>query len=120
MCSTSPASGWCKRGQDGQALGRSRGGFSTNIHLKTDFDGLYLAFDLTGGEKGEATRIHEFNSALAQLSHGKTRTGTHTYESISLYRLAKLIPIRMWLKLNHPSPTTVPKRLLGTYVVRSS
>src|ERR1700724_4491642 len=28
-----------KGGQEGQALGRSRGGFSTKIHLKTDFDG---------------------------------------------------------------------------------
>src|SRR5260221_8426039 len=29
-----------KRGRRDQALGRSRGGFSTKIHLKTDFDGL--------------------------------------------------------------------------------
>ena len=29
-----------KRGQHDQALGRSRGGFSTKIHLKTDFGGL--------------------------------------------------------------------------------
>lgn len=43
-----------KRGQKGQALGRSRGGFSTKIHLKTDFDGHPIAFDLTGGEKGDA------------------------------------------------------------------
>ncbi|CAN7501244.1 transposase [Paracoccus pantotrophus] len=35
-------------------LGRSRGGFSTKIHLKTDFDGHLIAFDLTGGEKGDA------------------------------------------------------------------
>ena len=37
-----------------QALGRSRGGFSTKIHLKTDNDGHVIAFDLTGGEKGDA------------------------------------------------------------------
>ena len=29
-----------KGGQDDQALGRSRGGFSTKIHLKVDLDGL--------------------------------------------------------------------------------
>src|SRR5690606_10988183 len=34
--------------------GRSRGGFTTKIHLKTDFDGYPIAFDLTGGEKGDA------------------------------------------------------------------
>ena len=39
-----------KGGQDDQALGRSRGGFSTKIHLKVDLDGLPLAFHLTGGE----------------------------------------------------------------------
>ena len=43
-----------QKGQKGQALGRSRGGFSTKIHLKTDFDGHLIAFDLTGGEKGDA------------------------------------------------------------------
>jgi len=42
-----------KRGQENQALGRSRGGFSTKIHLKTDKEGHVLAFDLTGGEKGD-------------------------------------------------------------------
>lgn len=42
------------KGQKGQALGRSRGGFSTKIYLKTDFDGHPSAFDLTGGEKGDA------------------------------------------------------------------
>ena len=34
-----------KGGQDDQALGRSRGGFSTKIHLKVDLDGLPLASD---------------------------------------------------------------------------
>nr|WP_292598939.1 IS5 family transposase [Mesorhizobium sp.] len=43
-----------KRGQKDQALSRSRGGFSTKIHLKTDFDGHPIAFDLTGGEKRDA------------------------------------------------------------------
>ncbi|MDI4667189.1 IS5 family transposase, partial [Xanthobacter autotrophicus] len=43
-----------KRGQEGQALGRSRGGFSTKIHLKSDFDGQPIAFHLTGGEAGDS------------------------------------------------------------------
>src|SRR3954452_9873019 len=42
------------RGQMGQALGRSRGGFSTKIHLKCDLDGLPLAFRLTGGEASDS------------------------------------------------------------------
>ena len=44
----------CKRGQTGQALGRSRGGFSTKIHLKCDFDGLPLAVHLTGGQASDS------------------------------------------------------------------
>lgn len=40
-------------GQEGQALGRARGGFSTKIHLKADFDGLPLAIHLTGGEASD-------------------------------------------------------------------
>ena len=43
-----------KGGQDDQALGRSRGGFSTKIHLKVDLDGLPLAFHLTGAKPATA------------------------------------------------------------------
>src|SRR5215213_1472793 len=46
--------GWGKRGQSRQALGRSRGGFSTKIHLKTDWDGDPLGFCLTGGEASDS------------------------------------------------------------------
>ena len=46
-----------KRGQENQALGRSRGGFSTKIHLKTDLDGNPLDFHLTGGEASDATQF---------------------------------------------------------------
>ena len=40
-----------------QALGRSRGGFSTKIHLKTDLDGNPLDFHLTAGEVSDATQL---------------------------------------------------------------
>ena len=46
-----------KRGQQNQALGRSRGGFSSKIHLKTDFDGLPIAFHLTGGEASDSRQF---------------------------------------------------------------
>ncbi len=42
--------GRSKGGQEGQALGRSRGGFTTKIHAKSDASGDIIAFDLTGGE----------------------------------------------------------------------
>ena len=40
--------------QEGQALGRSRGGFTTKIHAKSDASGDIIAFDLTGGEAFDA------------------------------------------------------------------
>jgi transposase len=46
-----------QRGQDCQALGRSRGGFSTKIHLKTDFQGKPLDFHLTGGEASDSRQF---------------------------------------------------------------
>jgi transposase len=46
-----------KRGQDGHALGLSRGGFSTKIHLKADFKGNPLDFHLTGGEASDSTQF---------------------------------------------------------------
>ena len=40
-----------------QALGRSRGGFSTKIHLKADLDGRPLAFHLTEGQAGDSPQF---------------------------------------------------------------
>jgi hypothetical protein len=46
-----------KRGQQNQALGRSRGGFTTKIHAKSDASGAIIGFDLTGGERADATHF---------------------------------------------------------------
>ncbi len=46
-----------KRGQHRQAFGRSPGGFSTKIHLKTDLDGNPLDFHLTAGEASDSTQF---------------------------------------------------------------
>ena len=46
-----------QRGQENESLGRSRGGFSTKIHLKTDFRGLPIAFVLTGGEASDCRQF---------------------------------------------------------------
>jgi len=43
-----------QRGQETQALGRSRGGFTTKIHAKSDASGDIIAFDRTGGEAADA------------------------------------------------------------------
>jgi len=46
-----------KRGQQNQALGRSRGGFGTKIHIKCDAEGLPLDFHLTGNEASDTRQF---------------------------------------------------------------
>ena len=41
-------------GQDAEALGRSRGGFSTKVHLRAEGGGRPLAIVLSGGERHES------------------------------------------------------------------
>jgi transposase len=48
-----------------QSLGRSRGGFSTKIHLATDALGNALRFILTGGERND---IRQAESLVADLA----------------------------------------------------
>ena len=54
--SCSSACCWCKRGQENQALGRSRGGFTTKIHATCDALGNPLRFILTGGHVSDYTQ----------------------------------------------------------------
>ena len=44
-------------GASSKALGRSRGGFSTKIHIKVDLDGLPLAFHLTPGQASDSRQF---------------------------------------------------------------
>ena len=46
--------GWRKKDAGDQALGRSRGGFSSKIHAAADALGNPLRFQLTAGQKGDA------------------------------------------------------------------
>src|SRR3982751_3037717 len=52
-CSRPSACRWRKRGQQNEALGRSRGGFSTQIHAVCDALGHPLRFILTGGQAAD-------------------------------------------------------------------
>ena len=75
-------SGGRKRGQNNQALGRSRGGFSTKIHLKTDFGGLPIAFHLTGGEASDS-RNFETLLDLGPDTNPRAALGDKGYDSKS-------------------------------------
>ena len=44
---------WCKKGARNQDIGRSRGGLSTKIHLRTNSIGLPIAVTLSSGEASD-------------------------------------------------------------------
>jgi transposase len=46
----------CAKKHGTQSLGRSRGGYSTKIHLATDALGNAIRFILTGGERNDITQ----------------------------------------------------------------
>lgn len=62
-------------GQESQALGRSRGGFSTNIHASVDALGNPLRFLLTGGQRHDITQAEvlvadfDFERVVADRSY---------------------------------------------------
>ena len=78
------AGGRRKRGQDGEALGRSRGGFSTKIHLKTDLDGYPIGFHLTGGEASDST-TSKCKSPLQSAGANRTNDGQDQASNVSRY-----------------------------------
>jgi len=54
-------------GQEHEALGRSRGGFSTKVHVRAEGGGKPLAFVISGGER------HESRYVEALLARGHVR-----------------------------------------------
>lgn len=64
-----------KGGQAEQALGRSRGGFSTKIHVSVDALGNPLRFRLTGGQRHDITQAEalvadlEFERLIADRAY---------------------------------------------------
>ena len=63
-------------GQAEQALGRSRGGFSTKIHVTVDGLGYPLRLHLTGGQRHDLIQAHDlitdldFDFVIADRSYG--------------------------------------------------
>jgi transposase len=58
-----------RKAAGGQALGRSRGGFSTKLHLRADAHGRPVTFHLTGGER------HDLIGVGPLFERGALRTG---------------------------------------------
>lgn len=102
-----------KRGQESQALGRSRGGFSTKIHLKTDNDGHVIAFDLTGGEKGDAPHFQVL-AGLGPNIEPRAALGDKGYDSKAnraLCRSRGIVPVIPYKSNAKDRPKYFPKIL---------
>lgn len=102
-----------KRGQQRQALGRSRGGFSTKIHLKTDLDGRPLDFHLTGGEASDS---REFATSLdigpdIQPRIGITDKGYDSAANRAAARARGIIPVIPRRENSKQRGRFFPKRL---------
>jgi transposase len=64
-------------GQDAQALGRSRGGFSTKVHVNVDALGNPLRFKLTAGQRHDITQAE----ALIEGYTGEHVIGDKAYDA---------------------------------------
>ena len=74
--------GW-KRGEQNQAIGRSRGGRTTKIHALTDCLCRPIAFLLTGGNVADCTAADEL---LEQLPQTRLVHGDKGYDSDAVRR----------------------------------
>jgi transposase len=71
-----------KRGQHAQAFGRSRGGFSTKIHISTDGLGNPTRFLLSGGQEADIT----YAEALIEGQRFEAGIGDKGYDSDRLVK----------------------------------
>ncbi|HEX5159022.1 MAG TPA: IS5 family transposase [Ktedonobacterales bacterium] len=64
-----------KRGQEQQALGRSRGGFSTKLHVRAEGKGKLLTFLVTAGERHEQSMFEPLmeQGAIKRTGRGRPR-----------------------------------------------
>ncbi len=118
------SSGWCrsilrssaltsmrpgpkKKGLRDPALGRSRGGLTSKIHLACHGRGRPLAFGVTGGNTNDCTRLITVMDAIRvpRLGPGRPRVRP----DYVLAPRASSRAIRSWLR-HHGIPHTIPDR----------
>jgi transposase len=91
-----------KRGEQEQAIGRSRGGRTTKIHAVVDAEGRIIAFDLTAGNRHD---IRPAAALMAPLPPAKSLLGDAAYDSDAL---------RQFLSDRGTTPVIKPKPLASS------
>jgi transposase len=102
-----------KRGEQSQAIGRSRGGRTTKIHALTDLDCRPIAFLLTGGQVPDCVAAGTLldDIGTAELVHGDKGYDTNAVrEKIEAKGAAPNIP---------PKVTRVRKNCFSPYLYKS-
>ena len=91
-------------GQVAQALGRSRDGFSTKVHVGVDGLGNPLRFRLTGGQEHDVTQTQELIDGLDSeyVIADRAYDSNRFIESIIRSGAASGIPPRSNRKASHP------------------
>ena len=74
---------WRKRGAPAQAIGRSRGGLTTKVHLVVDALGLPLAFRITEGQRHDVVPAPE----LIAQTNPRCLLGDKAYSSHEIRKL---------------------------------
>jgi transposase len=88
------------------ALGRSRGGFGTKIHLLVDGHGIPLAADVTAGQVHESTQLEAVVSQVAiKRPTGRLRRHPQRLAGDKAYHARR---IRRWLRRRGIQPVIPP------------
>jgi transposase len=77
-------------GQDAQALGRSRGGFTTKVHALVTACGGLVRFVLTGGQTSDVTQA----IPIVDRRHGSALVGDRAYDSDAFVAHGKALGMR--------------------------
>ena len=90
------SAGYKKESQDEEALGRSKGGFTTKIHAVVDALGQALRFKLTGGQRNDITQSSELLSGFerANILADKAYDSNVLIKQIQNQRCTPVIPPR--------------------------
>jgi transposase len=114
----SRAAAGAKRGIE-RALGRSRGGLSTKLHLVCDGSGIPLAAHASAGQRHEASQFEDLLSAVrlkTTLAQGRPRTrpelllADRGYDSGRIRRYLGRRGIRCMIPERRPKPGTRRRR----------
>jgi transposase len=95
-------------GQAGEALGRSRGGFSTKLHLRADRQGRPLVLLVTAGERHDQTMFEPLleQGQVKRAGRGRPRRRPRRVAGDKGYSSRR---VRTWLR-RHGIRSTIPRK----------